>query len=168
MEVIEIKRRLDGREERFPCLALGLTDRVAVLRFNIPPEANFVVQKTVIPSGSTTIAVFWQGANYLVYKMMDARGALLGYRLDVCKDVDITTNTVNWTDLVLDAWVAASDAILFLDEDEVDELTAGGLILGEDRRIIEMTKEFLLSNYLQVISDAEKEIKSAGVKEGQS
>ena len=159
MKVTEIKRWLDGRQERFVCEALRITDQVAVLRFLVPPESNYVVHDAAISPGSATLAVFWEGANYLVYKMIDSSGALIGYRFDVCKDVDITLDKVKWTDLVLDAWVATTSSIVFLDEDEVVELRVSGLISDKDYKIIEKTKEFLFNNYLQVIADTEKELK---------
>ncbi len=156
MKVTEIKRLPDGREESFTCDALYLTEALAVLRFQVPPNSNYIIHDTTIPPGSTTLAIFWQGTNCLVYKMIDSKGTLLGYRFDVCKDVDITTETVKWTDLVLDAWLGPSNQLVFLDEEEVAELTDKGIISQEDLETIASAKKFLSENYLQVIAKAEE------------
>lgn len=162
MRITEIKRWLDGREEAFVCDALYVAEAVAVLRFQVPPDSNYTVHDTVIPPGATTFAVFWAGANYLVYRMMDAGGDLIGHRFDVCKALDITKDAVKWTDLVLDAWVDSSNHLTFLDEEEVVELQEKGLISQEDVETITNTKEFLSKNYLQVIAKTEEVLKQVG------
>ncbi len=162
MRITEIKRWLDGREEAFICDALYVAEAVAVLRFQVAPDSSYTVHDTVIPSGATTFAVFWEGANYLTYRIMDADGHLIGYRFDVCKEVYITEEAVKWTDLVLDVWVDSSNHLTFMDEEEVIELQDKGLISQEDGETIANTKEFLSENYLQVIAKAEELLSALG------
>ncbi|MBM2826794.1 MAG: hypothetical protein HW403_858 [Dehalococcoidia bacterium] len=161
MKITEIKRHLDGREESFICDALLITDDVAILRFELPPGSHYQVDATVPLAGRVTEAVFWRDRAYLLYKMLDDGGGLIGYRFDVCRDVAIEGNTVAWTDLVLDAWVDSDGILQFLDEGEVSVLVKQAVISEADLRIIAEAKEEIAAQFQQIIREAEAVIQKA-------
>lgn len=57
-----------------------------------------------IKKGSTTIAHYWKGRNYIVWKIKDPDMTLKGYIFHICKNTEIGRNYVSYEDLELDIW----------------------------------------------------------------
>lgn len=160
MQAREIKRHLDGRKEEFLCEAIYLNQRMAILRFETPPGHRYRVDASIPLSAQVTQGVFWKNRNYLLYKMFNADGSLLGYRFDICCDVNIGPDFVEWTDLVLDFWVDAQGEARLLDEEEVAQYQARGLLGPKELEILRKTKTLLISNYPAIIQEAESLLKA--------
>lgn len=151
-KITEIKRHLDGREERFECELVSMQPGEAVIRYFWHRDQSFRDGPIHLPAGDTiTWAFYWEGRHFLVYKFMAADGTLFGHRFDICEGVKIHSDTIIWGDLVLDLWVDPHNRIHLLDEEEVEICKAKGLLTSPQRKIIEHTKEYLLRNYKRII-----------------
>lgn len=148
MTITEIKRHLDGRVERFTCDLLLWTDQAVVVRFH--------------PQGTKYAALmrhsdgfFWTGRNYLMYQIVGADGAVVRHRFDVCKDVRISDDSVEFTDLLLDVVLPLGGDPLVEDEDEVAAATESGLLTAADLAAIDTTRMVLTTRYASIIREAE-------------
>jgi len=115
-EVIEIKRRLNGTEARFPCTLMGRTAEWAALRYVLPGPA--MVGGLALPAGAETIAHYWTRRPYTAYHWLDRDGRTLGIYLNAAADVEIGDGVVRWLDLALDVLITARDHVQVLDDDE--------------------------------------------------
>ncbi len=165
MSIVEVKRHLDGREERFVCDVLEL----------VPGERAVVLWRTELsrpledgplripPGPLITKGYFWVDRSYLVYEMRrggpdpdpdgGASGPLWGHRFDVCTDVSITPQEIRYLDLIVDVWVDARGRFFVLDEDELRRAKARGLLRPEHERLIEATLEELRARYPALLAE---------------
>jgi len=156
MQIVEVKRHLDGREERFVCEILALEPgRWAVVRWQAHLEAPLEDGPLQIPPGPIlTLGYFWSDRNYLVYRMMrpDPDGTLWGHRFDICTEVSITEREIRYLDLLVDVWVNPQGDFFVLDEDEFRQARARGLLTPEQLRIVEATLRELRARHREVLS----------------
>ncbi len=163
-KITEIKRHLDGREERFECELVSMKPGEAVVRFIWHRDRPFRDGPIYVPAGDNiTLAFYWEDRHFLIYKLMASDGALLGHRFDICEDVRIHSDEIIWTDLVLDLWVAPEDRIHVLDEEEVGIYKRRGLLTPRQLEIIEQTKQYLLKNHPTLIAEAKPGADRGGV-----
>lgn len=155
MQITEIKQHLNGRTERFKCDVVELQTRnYAILRYVAQRDKPLEDGPLHLPAGAIqTLAFFWEGRNFLIYKLMSPDGKLYGHRFDVCQDVRITSENIQFVDLLLDLWVDPSGAIQTLDEEEVEMYKASGLLTEQQLAIIEETKRFLMGNYREILAE---------------
>ncbi|MBI4499058.1 MAG: DUF402 domain-containing protein [Chloroflexi bacterium] len=154
MQVREIKQHLNGTRQVFFCEALHLDPQVAVLRFVV--NADYATDPSVARPHRSTLGYFWAGRNYLLYQMFGDNQTLLGYRFDVCTDVQITEDTVRWTDLLLDFWVDPDlSQGQFLDEDELADALQHGLLTPEQQAAVAQAREQLATGFRDIIREAQ-------------
>ncbi len=141
MQIVEVKRHLDGREEHFVCDVVELVPgERAVVLWQTQLEEPLRDGPLYIPAGPlVTKGYFWTGRNYLVYKMMrpGPDGALWGHRFDICTDVEITEREIRYLDLLVDVWVDAQGRLSVLDEDELAQARERRLLRPEHERTID-------------------------------
>ena len=118
----EVKRRPDGRVERFECEPIRVTDDLAVVSFRIPVRVGDV------PKGTTTLGFFWRRRSYNLYRFVDKEGDALLHRFDVVDDVRIDEDSVEYLDLYLDVLVSSTGQITIEDEDELKQAAKRGLV----------------------------------------
>ncbi len=118
----EVKRRLDGSEERFDCTPVRVTEDVAIVEFRIPVAVGDV------PKGSTTIGWFWRRRPYNLYRFVGKDGTPLLHRFDVVDEVVIDENHVEYIDLIVDVLVSPTGDITIEDEDELKRAAKRGAI----------------------------------------
>jgi hypothetical protein len=153
VQVQEVKQRLDGSRQVFYCDALLITDSVAVLKFTA--TADYTTDPSTDLPHRYTEAFFWAGRPYLLYRMYGDDNRLIGYRFDVCTDVEIRPNMVRYTDLLLDFWVSPDlETTRFMDEDEVAAAAGRGLLSADHLAIIEQARNELSANYRDVLAEA--------------
>jgi uncharacterized protein len=114
---LEIKRKLDGTEQRFACELVALQPPVAVLRYLVDREWR--VSDIRLSPGCVTYAVYWTDRPYNVYWWVDAQGESLGYYFNVADSVRLTAELVQWRDLSLDVLVHNDGTAEVLDEHEL-------------------------------------------------
>lgn len=153
MQVTEIKHHLDGRIERFTCDVAQLQPaKHAILRYVGHRDKPLRDGPLYLPAGEiSTLAFFWEDRNFLVYKLMSPDGVLLGHRFDICEDVRITPEKIQFVDLLLDLWVDPSGQIHVLDDNEVEEYRSLGMLTPSQLKIIHEAKHFVLNNYCQIL-----------------
>lgn len=154
MRIMEVKRHLDGRIERFICDVVELHPDRAILSYLWHRDELLRDGPIHLPAGEIlTLAFYWQGRNYLIYKLMAPNGRLFGHRFDICDDVHITRDSISWLDLALDLWVDPAGGIHVLDEEEVEAYKVQGLLTGPQLKIIQETKSHLLLNYREILAE---------------
>ncbi|HEY7283444.1 MAG TPA: DUF402 domain-containing protein [Actinomycetota bacterium] len=119
---IEVKRRLDGSEERFECELVHRTDSVAVVSFRLPAAVGDV------PKGSTTFGWFWSRRPYNLYRFMSRDGDALLHRFDVLDEVRIGDGLVEYLDLIVDVLVSPTGEVTIEDEDELTAAARRGRV----------------------------------------
>ena len=115
-EVVEIKRRLDGSEARFPCTLMGRAAGWAALRYVLPRPLT--VGTLSLPAGAETIGHYWSDRPYTAYHWLDRDGRTLGMYLNAASEVEIGGGTIRWLDLALDVLILDRDRVEVLDDDE--------------------------------------------------
>jgi hypothetical protein len=134
--VVEVKRLVDGREQRFRCELVGATRSVAVLLYRLRrPRAG-------LPAPLLSYGFYWPRRPYLCYRFVrPADGVEVARRFDVVGRVELVATPagggpaeLRFDDLVLDLWVRpgagprGTDELRWEDEDELREAIADGLL----------------------------------------
>jgi hypothetical protein len=144
--ILEIKRTLSGREQRFDCRVLSSHDGQVTVLF-VAPEAMHV-HGVDLPAGTVTFGHFWQDRPYNVYHWLaPAIGRTLGWYLNLSRDTQISEERLEWLDLAVDVLVLPNAAPRVLDEEEIpadatvalrqDIAQAQAAVLGELPRLLE-------------------------------
>ncbi len=156
MQIVEVKRHLDGREERFVCeLVELLPGERAVVLWRTSLEEPLRDGPLHIPSGPlVTRGYFWTDRSYLIYEMRQPhpQGKLWGHRFDICTDVSISSREIRYLDLIVDVWVDTRGGFFVLDEDELRDARARGLLAPEQLRVVEGTLQELRSRYREILT----------------
>lgn len=153
----ECKQKLDGSTQRFELEPWLVTPQCFVGRWTAGPDNPFGAR-----AGITSWGVWWRTRPYGVYRIHDVDGALLFYRLDVVKDVQISADGVQYRDLILDAQFRPKDRsrppddagmsdgsarkldVRLEDEDELEHIVRDGLLSAADQRRVRWTRELFL------------------------
>lgn len=161
--VTEVKRRLDGTEQRFTCELVTRTPGLVVARYRFAARAGFFASHT---GAVESYGLFWARRPYLCYYMVrPADGALLGARFDVVRDVRLDAadgSEVSYTDLLLDLWIEDGVAH-WQDEDEVAEVDAAGRLDAADRARIARGRQVLERGRHRVLAEVRRTLRAAGI-----
>ncbi len=117
MDVLEVKRTLDGVAHTFPCTAAEITPSRAVLLYTLPHPGH--VADLTLPAGTVTLAYYWIDRPYNVYHWLTPEGETLGYYFNLSGPVRITDGRVDWEDLAVDVLVTPDRRVRVLDEDQI-------------------------------------------------
>jgi hypothetical protein len=145
VEVIEVKRHLDGRVERFGCRLVARERHLAVLRFD--HERRRMAGGFALPAGGRTYGFFWPRRPYVLYRIVGPDGALILHRFDVVEGVRLSEGEVSYLDLLLDVLVDPAGSARVEDEDHVKEYARRGLLSKAQRERIERAKALLLRRH---------------------
>ncbi len=161
--IVEVKRRLDGSEERFDCELVHRTPWLVAVLFQMrPPRYRSEVD---------SYGLFWRRRPYNCYYAVrpgDAEAVFT--RFDVVRGVDVSevregsgaAAEVRYTDLLLDLWVGP-DGARWEDEDEVAAAVRGGLLSDADRARIERARAVLDGGgHLRVAAEVRRLLRSLG------
>jgi hypothetical protein len=122
MTVIEVKRRLDGSERRYPCEAAEIADDHAVLLYRITGAGR--VAEVALPPGTLTVAYYWTGRPYNVYHWIAPSGETLAYYFNLSGPVRLGRDRLEWEDLEVDVLVTPDGRVQVLDDDAVPAAAA--------------------------------------------
>lgn len=125
MDVIEVKRRLDGTVKTFACRAVNLSRQRAVLLYTLPHPGR--VADLALPAGTLTIAHYWRDRPYNVYHWIAPCGETLGYYFNLSGPVSISRGRVEWEDLEVDVLVTPDWRVRVLDENRIPASASGRL-----------------------------------------
>ena len=146
----EIKVHKNKETQRFLCSVLHCEAGYLVLAYHSEKPGR--IQDIVIPPGATTVAHYWTGRGYVLWRMYGPDRALIGTLFHICTDVCITKTSVQYLDLILDIWIPAHGEPRVLDEDELAECTQQGLVSNEERQWIEEQKNIILNNTVEILN----------------
>jgi len=145
----EIKVHKNKETQRFRCSLLHREAGYLVLSYRAEQPGR--IKDIVLPAGSTTIAHYWTGRGYVLWRMYGPDSALIGTLFHICRDVTITETSVQYLDLIVDIWIPAQGEPLVLDEDELEECWEQGLVSNEERLWIEEQKNIILNNTVEIL-----------------
>lgn len=158
--ITEVKRRLDGSEQRFECELVTRTPALVVACYRFEARAGFFASHT---GAVDSYGLFWARRPYLCYGMVrPADGALLAARFDIVRDVRLSTTEVTYTDLLLDLWIEGG-VPYWQDEDEVVEAERAGRLAPADRARITRGREVLERRHVRVLSEVRRTLRAARV-----
>lgn len=147
MDVLELKRKLDGTVKTFPCRAAALTAERAVLLYPLPTAGR--VADLALPAGTLTIAHYWRDRPYNVYHWIAPGGETLGYYFNLSGPIRITRTQVEWEDLEVDILVTPDQRVRVLDEDRIPPGAASRL--GEIAR----ARDRVLAEWARVVREVQ-------------
>ena len=153
MDIVEeVKIHKNKQTQRFSCRLLLREQGHMILFYKSSAEGK--IADIVIKKGSSTIAHYWTGRGYVLWRMYDAEINLIGTLFHICREVDMSDHGVSYIDLVLDIWIPPDGSARVLDEDELEECKCAGLLTQDETAWIEKQKKYILQNYSQIISEA--------------
>jgi hypothetical protein len=135
--ILEIKRTLTGREQRFECRVLH-TDGPHLVALFVSPEGRHV-HGLDLPPGTVTFGHFWSDRPYNVYHWLDApSGLTIGAYVNLAAETRIERDRLEWLDLVVDILTLPGSPPRVLDEDELpaDATPAVRASIAEARRAV--------------------------------
>lgn len=156
--IIEVKRRLDGSEERFDCELVHRTPWLVVVCFRVERPLSGLSDGPIDSYGC-----FWRRRPYGCYHMVRPEsGEALVTRFDVVRDVLLDgPGEVRWTDLLLDLRVQGGVA-RWEDEDEVAEAVRDGLLGFADRDRIARARAVLERGHPRVTAEVRRLLRALG------
>ncbi len=147
----EIKLHKNKETQRFLCTVLYRNTNHLVLSFHSDKEGK--IKDIIISKGSTTIAHYWTGRGYVLWRMFEPDKSLIGTLFHICRDVTITEQYVRYLDLIIDIWISVDGSLRILDEDELEGCKKSGLVSDEESCWIEEQKKLILNSYNEIIKD---------------
>lgn len=148
MDVLEVKRTLDGAEHTFPCVAVELSPRRAVLLYVISKGRR--IADVELPAGTVTVAYYWADRPYNVYHWVSPAGDTLAWYFNVSGPARIGEGRVEWEDLEVDVLVTPDLRVQILDEDRLPVQLA-----ASQRAAIAAARARVLREYAAVARETE-------------
>lgn len=141
--IVEVKRKLDGSEQRFDCELIERTPSLVIARYRFQADAGPI----------DSYGCFWARRPYLCYHMVHREdGREWVSRFDVLRGMRLGTDEVSYTDLLLDLWVDA-DGPRWEDEDEVEAAILAGTLEPHNLERIERVRRFLTRRHRAVVRE---------------
>jgi predicted RNA-binding protein associated with RNAse of E/G family len=148
VDILEVKRRLDGTVRTYPCEAAEIADDHAVLLYRLPGQGR--VAGLTLPAGTLTVAYYWAGRPYNVYHWIAPSGETLAHYFNLSGPVNIGPERLEWEDLEVDVLVTPDGRVQILDEDAVPESAAARL------PEIARARERVLADWRTVVQEVER------------
>ena len=150
--VREHKRHYNKPDQQFDCERLFQDRETLILRY--VADREYTVAGRVTPPGSSTVGLYRQGEDYVFWKMLRPDHSLDGYLIHVCEPVQLLADEVVYRDLMLDIWQTPRLPPVLLDEDDVENALASGLITPETARQARDIAHRLLADFDDVVARA--------------
>jgi hypothetical protein len=146
--VIEVKRHLAGREERFETELVYRARGSLIVLYRMPASRWGPVD---------SYGCYWADRTYVCYHMVRAEGSPdagreVVTRFDVAREIEITDDEVRFLDLLLDCWVEDGVA-RWEDEDEVAAAAETGLVTPADAAYIVRARRTLEQGHARIVRD---------------
>jgi predicted RNA-binding protein associated with RNAse of E/G family len=148
VNVLEVKRRLDGSVRTYSCEAAEIAADRAVLLYRLPGRGR--VADLVLPAGTLTVAYYWADRPYNVYHWVAPSGETLAYYFNLSGPVRIAPDRLEWEDLEVDVLVTPDGRVRILDEDAVPAAAAARL------PEIVRARERALADWRTVVAEVER------------
>ena len=141
--IVEVKRQLDGTEQRFDCELVQRTDEQLLILYRMerPRERR------------DSYGCFWVGRPYVCYYIVDPdSGAEWRTRFDIARAVEWDDHEVRYTDLLLDLWIEDGEP-RWEDEDELRAAVASAQLDPADVAFIERARDALAREHAAIRRD---------------
>lgn len=148
MDVLEVKRRLDGSVRTYPCEAVDVAGDRAVLLYRLRGPGR--VADLALPAGTLTVAYYWTDRPYNVYHWIAPSGDTLAYYFNLSGPVRIGRDRLEWEDLEVDVLVTPDGRVQVLDEEAVPPAAA------ERLPEIARAQERVLADWPAVVGEVER------------
>lgn len=124
--IVETKHNPSKPDQTFICdLVRHDGDRIVI---SYVSDRSYSVGEICVPAGTETMAYYQEKLPYVLWRMSGPDGQLVGYYIHLCDQVQITENTVEYRDLMLDVWFLPDGTYRLLDDDELDEAVNNGIL----------------------------------------
>lgn len=158
--VVEVKRTLDGREQRFDCELVHHDARVTIVLFRLERDGQAL----------RSYGLFWPRRPYnCYYAVPQAGGPSVFVRFDVLRDIEFSATStppeVWYCDLLLDLWVD-SRGLRWEDEADVENARADGSLTPADARRIERARCVLERGHRRVTTEVRRTLEVLNEIEG--
>jgi hypothetical protein len=152
--ITEVKRHLDGRQERFACALLEATPHRVVVKFRIPGTRRAPLERW-------SYGVFWRRRPYNCYFVTPPGSVVpVWVRFDVVRDVEFALDgdapEVRFTDLLLDLRVDFDEGRptpRWEDADEAETARSAGLLSDTDLATIERARRTLEARHAHLVRE---------------
>jgi hypothetical protein len=114
---LEIKRKLDGREQTFACGLVALTASHGILRYVV--DRDIRLSGVGIFPGCVSYAVYWPDRPYNAYWFVEPSGRSLAFYFNIADSTALAADVFRWRDLTLDVLVLPDGSAEVLDADEL-------------------------------------------------
>ena len=144
--VDEIRVRPGKEDQRFRCVPLHRSEGYAVLGYSSGRPWK-LGRGISLAAGTRTIGHYFEGAGYVIWRMLQPDGRLSGHLVHLVKDLRLGNRSVEYCDLFLDIWFRPDFAHVLLDEVELEGAYYRGLIGEKDLRWVYSHRDFLLRRF---------------------
>ena len=151
---VEIKHRVRGADKVFEVQPVLRAPGFIVVRF--VSDRPLKVDGHPIESGSVTLGYFWSDRTYNVYRVAGPGGALVAHRFDILRDVSIAEDRIEWTDLLVDAWVWPDGRVEWKDLEQLAKYRACGWIPEADVARVRRTRAALDAGFPRIVAEVER------------
>lgn len=150
--IIEVKRHLDGREQRFECELVHRTPSLVVALYRFEADAGPI----------DSYGCFWARRPYLCYHMVHRdTGREWRTRFDVARDMRLDAGEVSYTDLLLDLWSDSAGPV-WEDDDELAGAARAGRLDAGDLERIERARAVLTRRHRAVVREVRAMLRGLG------
>ena len=150
MKILELKQHLNKPDETYRCDLLRRGRDYIIIKY--VSERSGRVGSVIFGAGSTTYAYYKIGMGYVIWKMLDPDDRLKGYLFHICQDLHVEYDKVTYLDLLLDVWIDSEGQITILDQDEVEDCRAKGVIGEKELMWIARQEKEIIENWKKIIS----------------
>lgn len=151
---LEKKLTLSGQTRFYRCELVSLKDGVGVLRHVI--DRHYDIAGFRLSPGDVTLAVFWTGRSYTIYKWHRRRQNDHAYYFNIADSVSLRPEEFVWRDLAVDILVDFEGSVHVLDEHELPHDLPRDLL-----DYIMKAKEQVLARFQDIIKEADQLLEGA-------
>lgn len=153
--ITEIKHNLNKPDQTFQCrLVWHGGDRVVV---SYVSDRSYRVRpiQVVFAPGTRTLAYYQEGLPYIVWKLTGPDGRLMGYYVHLCDRVRIRPDAIEYRDLLLDVWLFPDGSSQLLDEDELADGLARGMLDEGTAALVRQTAQEVIARFPSILAGLE-------------
>ena len=151
MKYREIKRHLNKPDAVYDCERILRAGDYVVLRYvNARPGR---LGELDVHAGTVTYGYYRDGAGYVLWKMQDPEGRLLGHLFHVCRNLKVGDCEVDYVDLMLDLWFDPTRRLTVLDRDELDAYALSDGLSGREMEWVARHERAIADNVDEILDD---------------
>ncbi len=146
--IVEIKHNPGKPDQTFVCdLVRHDGDRIVI---SYVSDRSYSVGEIRVPTGTETLAYYQENLPYVLWRMSGPDGQLVGYYIHLCDQVQITENTVEYRDLMLDVWFLPDGTYRLLDDDELDEAVNNGILNLATASVVRRNAASIIDGFAEI------------------